>query len=104
MAPPADLAAPPRVAFFGDSTGLATAKGFKTWATTVDDVQMVGGAAWYGCGLVREGEARFNGKLFDPAACGSLEDQWGSALDETLPHIAVVQVGADRGRRPPAPG
>jgi hypothetical protein len=94
VTPSADPAAAPRVAFFGDSTGLATAKGFKAWAATTDDVQMVGGAAWYGCGLVREGEARFNGKLFDPAACGSLQDQWGSAIDETLPQIAVVQVGA----------
>ncbi len=83
----------PTVAFFGDSSGLATAKAFKTWAATSTDVEMVGGAAWYGCGLVREGVARFNGEEFDPAACGDLVTQWGTALDEARPQVAVVQTG-----------
>jgi hypothetical protein len=85
--------APPTVAFFGDSTGLITAKGFKQWATSATDVQMVPGAAWYGCGIVREGRARFNGKEFDPGACGNLVQQWGEALDQVHPQIGVIQVG-----------
>ena len=84
---------PPTVAFFGDSSGLVTAKGFKRWAADGTQLQMVGGAAWYGCGIVREGEARFNSKVFDPDACGALTAQWGEALDEARPQIAVVQVG-----------
>jgi peptidoglycan/LPS O-acetylase OafA/YrhL len=84
---------PPTVAFFGDSSGLLTAKGFKRWAADGTHLRMVGGAAWYGCGIVREGEARFNGKIFDPSACGSLPAQWGEALDEARPEIAVIQVG-----------
>jgi peptidoglycan/LPS O-acetylase OafA/YrhL len=83
----------PTVAFFGDSSGLQTAKGFKRWAESATLVQMVGGAAWYGCGIVRDGEARFNGKLFDPRACGTLVEQWGHALDEVHPTIGVIQVG-----------
>jgi len=85
--------APPTVAFFGDSSGLLTAKGFKRWAADASQVQMVGGAAWYGCGIVREGVARFNDQVFDPSACGTLPDQWGKALDEVQPQIAVIQVG-----------
>ena len=85
--------APPTVAFFGDSTGLITAKGFKEWAAGVTDVQMVPGAAWYGCGIVREGRARFNGKEFDPGACGNLVEQWGQALDLVHPAVGVIQVG-----------
>jgi hypothetical protein len=84
---------PPTVAFFGDSTGLLTAKGFKEWAADATQVQMVGGAAWYGCGIVRAGKARFNEKIFDPGACGDLREQWGKALDEANPQIAVIQVG-----------
>jgi peptidoglycan/LPS O-acetylase OafA/YrhL len=85
--------APTTVAFFGDSTGLVTAKGFKQWAASATDVQMVPGAAWYGCGIVREGTARFNGKQFDPGACGNLVDQWGQALDIVHPEVGVIQVG-----------
>ena len=95
--PPAQLdtgqAAPPTVAFFGDSTGLLTAKGFKRWAADGTTVQMVGGAAWYGCGIVRDGEARFNDKTFDSGACGDLAEQWGKAIDQAHPQIAVIQVG-----------
>jgi peptidoglycan/LPS O-acetylase OafA/YrhL len=90
---PVGVEAPPTVAFFGDSTGLITAKGFKAWAASASDVQMVGGAAWYGCGIVREGRARFNGKEFDPGACGNLVEQWGRALDVVHPAIGVIQVG-----------
>jgi hypothetical protein len=90
---PLGVEAPPTVAFFGDSTGLITAKGFKAWAASASDVQMVGGAAWYGCGIVREGRARFNGKEFDPGACGNLVEQWGRALDVVHPAIGVIQVG-----------
>ena len=90
---PLGVEAPPTVAFFGDSTGLITAKGFKAWAASASDVQMVGGAAWYGCGIVREGRARFNGKEFDPGACGNLVEQWGQALDVVHPAIGVIQVG-----------
>jgi hypothetical protein len=91
--PAAPVTGPPAVAFFGDSTGLLTAKGFKAWAASSSDVRLVGGAAWYGCGMVREGTARFNGKEFDPGACGDLTAQWGAAVDDAQPHIAVIQAG-----------
>ncbi len=83
----------PTVAFYGDSSGLATAKAFKTWAATSTDVEMVGGAAWYGCGLVRDGTARFNGEEFDPGGCGELTKQWAKAVEEARPQIAVIQTG-----------
>jgi peptidoglycan/LPS O-acetylase OafA/YrhL len=83
----------PSVAFFGDSTGLMTAKGFKAWAAESPDVRLAGGAAWYGCGMVREGTARFNGREFDPGACGDLTTQWAAAIDEAQPQIAVIQAG-----------
>lgn len=83
----------PTVAFYGDSTGLLTAKGFKRWAADATRVQMIGGAAWYGCGIIRDGKARFNGKVFDPGGCGPLREQWGKALDEARPQIGVIQVG-----------
>jgi peptidoglycan/LPS O-acetylase OafA/YrhL len=86
-------ASAPTVAFYGDSTGLLTAKGFKRWAADGTRLQMIGGAAWYGCGIVRDGKARFNDKVFDPGGCGPLVSQWGKALDEERPQIAVIQVG-----------
>jgi len=93
VSPEPGAAIVPTIAFFGDSTGLMTAKGFKGWAEDQTHVRLVGGAAWYGCGIVREGKARFNGEEFDPGACGGLREQWSRAVDEAQPQVAVIQAG-----------
>jgi peptidoglycan/LPS O-acetylase OafA/YrhL len=90
---PPGATAPPTVAFFGDSTALLTAKGFKRWAADGTQVRMLGGAAWYGCGVVREGKARFNDEVFSVGGCGNLVAQWGKALDVAQPQIGVIQAG-----------
>lgn len=83
----------PRIAFFGDSSALLTATGFGRFAAEHGGVDLVEGAAFYGCGLLREGPTRFGDKVVGPpTACGSLEAQWNAALDRA-PDLAVVQVG-----------
>jgi peptidoglycan/LPS O-acetylase OafA/YrhL len=84
----------PRVAFFGDSTALMTAQGVQRWAARTDELAVVGGAAYYGCGILREGPTRLGDRVAPPpSACGGLEEQWSAAADQSRPDIAVIQVG-----------
>ena len=81
------------VAFFGDSTALMTAAGFESWAATSPKISQGGGAAYYGCGIVRDGKARFAGRELTFEACRSLPEQWSQALTETKPQVAIIKVG-----------
>ncbi len=81
------------LAFFGDSAALMTAKGFQDWAGLSLLTAQGGGAAWYGCGIVRDGKARFADRELTFESCGSIPQQWGKALDETKPQVAIIQVG-----------
>jgi peptidoglycan/LPS O-acetylase OafA/YrhL len=84
----------PRVAFFGDSTALMTAQGVQRWATDTGQMVVVEGAAYYGCGILREGPTRLGDRVAPPpTACGGLAEQWAGAADRARPDIAVIEVG-----------
>ena len=84
----------PRIAFFGDSTALMTAQGVQRWAARTGQMIVVEGAAYYGCGILREGPTRLGDRVAPPpTACGGLEEQWAGAADRARPDIGVIQVG-----------
>jgi len=91
---PRPFPVPLRIAVFGDSSGLMTARGLIDWAAANPGVIVIeDGAVYYGCGLVRDGEFRHAGRVRPLDGCGPLPEQWSRALAGTSAHVALIQVG-----------
>jgi peptidoglycan/LPS O-acetylase OafA/YrhL len=87
--------APVRVAFFGDSTALMTAAGFKTATEGDPRVVEVPGATALGCGIMLADQVRDErgtvGAIADK--CVRWPEVWPAQVDANRPDVAIVQAG-----------
>ncbi len=89
------LAAPVRVAFFGDSTALMAAAGFKRVAEVDQRVEAVPGATALGCGVMLADKVRdvqgTVGHIADK--CTRWPEVWPAQAAANRPDVALVQAG-----------
>jgi hypothetical protein len=86
----------PRVAFYGDSTAVRLAVAFDNWARYESDptVPAVRGVAELGCGLMRQGAMRYQGRVVNrPQKCKPREENWARTLERHEPDLIVVSYG-----------
>jgi peptidoglycan/LPS O-acetylase OafA/YrhL len=85
----------PRLAIFGDSTAMMTGIGMTKWAGETKKAELSEGVARMGCGIGRGGdridERQLEVKLDD--VCNRWELEFGQAIDNGQPNVAVVQTG-----------
>jgi lysophospholipase L1-like esterase len=87
-------AALPRVALFGDSTALAMNVGLQYWLDRTREAEPILGAGEFGCGLLREGRYRFQGRVLDrPDHCSDRAASWRKAVRRDRPDVALVSFG-----------
>jgi peptidoglycan/LPS O-acetylase OafA/YrhL len=84
-----------QVAFFGDSTALMTAAGFKTAAENDPRVGEVPGKTRLGCGIVlAERTKGVDGRVGSIAdICDHWPEEWAAQIAENRPDVAVVMAG-----------
>ena len=84
-----------RVAFFGDSTALMTASGFRVAAADDPRLDGVPGRTILGCGiLLADGIRGVGGQVGTIAdKCVHQFDEWAAKIDGNRPDVAVVQAG-----------
>ena len=84
----------PRVGVYGDSTGAALTIGLSHWLERTGEGQPRIGVAELGCGLLREGDYRYQGKVLPrPAHCQPRRAAWEANILSQSPHVAVVSFG-----------
>lgn len=84
-----------QVAFFGDSTALMTAAGFKTAAESDPRVGEVPGKTRLGCGVVLAERAKGVDGTVGPIAevCNHWPEEWAAQIAANRPDVAVVMAG-----------
>jgi peptidoglycan/LPS O-acetylase OafA/YrhL len=87
--------AAPRVAFFGDSTALMTAAGFKQAAAGDSRVEAVQGKTTLGCGILLADKLKDTQGSVGPQAdkCTQWPETWSAVVSANQPDLAVVQSG-----------
>lgn len=84
----------PRVAVFGDSTGAALTIGLSHWLERTGLGQPRIGVSELGCGLLRQGDYRYQGKVLPrPAHCQPRGAAWEANILTQDPDVAVVSFG-----------
>jgi hypothetical protein len=90
----------PRIAVFGDSTGVMTAIGLRDYSQETSTFHYVPGQATLGCGIGRGGNRRGvgpDGKVETSATspiCDDWYNSWYQAIEQYEPTIAIVMVGS----------
>jgi len=84
-----------RAAFFGDSTALMTAAGFRDAAAEDPRVEGVPGDTTLGCGILLADGVRGVGDQVGTIAekCTHWPEEWAAKIDANRPDVAIVQAG-----------
>ena len=92
---PASATTGVKVAFYGDSTALATGFGLATWSGAHGNpIVSVKGNVGLGCGIMRGGLVRYEGKVLAARdGCGDWAQTWPAAIMATRPDVAVILAG-----------
>ncbi len=88
------VAPPPRVALFGDSTGLTAGMGFFAWADPAGRAVFVPGQVELGCGVSRFESARSDITMRPASACPQWERSWAERIAVGRPDIAMLITSA----------
>ena len=92
-APPGPVAAtvpPPRVAVFGDSTGLTAGMGFFSWAEPAGRATFVTGQVELGCGVSRFESSRSDTTMRPASECPQWERSWPERIAVGRPDVALL--------------
>jgi hypothetical protein len=94
---PASADAPPRLAYFGDSTALRTVVGLAGWNDATRRFTLVPGSVGLGCGLTRGGSWRVEGQVYPTRDSRDCPPDWATAWPEEISaadvDVAVLQFG-----------
>ncbi len=91
--PPRQVTGPVRILFVGDSQAFVIGNALTRWGERSGGTAAAWNQSVRGCGIVREGEYEFLGKITTGGICEEWPTNWAKALDTFKPHVVVVLTG-----------